>query len=327
MYSAPLESTHPIDAVITWVDGADPAHRRKRERYLGIATDALHENGVNPHRWACSDELSYCLRSLENHAPWLRKIYIVTDAQMPDLSQLSLPLRGKIEFIDHKQIFAGHLNALPTFNSLAIETFLWRIPGLAEHFIYFNDDVFLTSPLEPKDVFVDGQPVLRGKWVDHSGLGRNPYQFVDPTLFHDFMQVNAAKLLEINAEKIFASAHVAFPLRRSIFADLFTRFEPAFIANISHRFRDITQFQPQSLHNFACLQLGCCIVETQQDYIHVRTGAVHDFPADSVRAYLAKALAPDTKFLCVNDLRQVETALPDARDWIEAAISMRETFV
>jgi hypothetical protein len=312
----------PIDAVITWVDGDDPMHRRKRERFLGIAQDDLHENGINPHRWACSDELSFCLRSLENHAPWLRTIFIVTDAQTPDLSGLSMALRTKIEIVDHTAIFVGYEQALPTFNSLAIESMLWRIEGLAEHFVYFNDDVFLTAPLCPSDVFTANGPVLRGKWVDHSKLGDNPEDLSDPTKFHDFMQVNAAAFLGFARDQIFASAHVAFPMQRSVFEALFEAHKKAFLNNIAYKFRDIAQFQPQGLHNCACIQAGACEVQAEIDYLHLRTGAVEDFPLNVVRAFLSKALAPEIKFLCVNDLRQVEDAIPDARDWIEAAIGV-----
>lgn len=311
----------PIDAVITWVDGADPVHRRKREKYLGEAQDDLHENGINPHRWACSDELSFCLRSIENHAPWIGTIYIVTDAQTPDLSHVSAGLRAKIKIVDHHEIFAGYEYVLPTFNSLAIESMLWRIKGLSERFIYFNDDVFLTAPLVPSDVFEGHNPVLRGKWVDLSGLGGSPEDLVDPTLFHDFMQRNGATMLGFDKTHIFASAHVVHPMKVSVFADLFSRFEAAFIENITHRFREISQFQPQSLHNGACIQAGNYRLQSAPDHLHVRTGAVEDYPLADVRAYLSKALTPEIKFLCVNDLRQIETSIPDARDWIEAAIA------
>ncbi len=40
-----------------------------------------------------------------------------------------------------------------------------RIPGLAEHFVYFNDDFFLIKHTKPTDFFRDGLPVLRGKWL------------------------------------------------------------------------------------------------------------------------------------------------------------------
>lgn len=322
MFVKYLNFETPIDAVITWVDGKDPVHTDKRERYLGKARSGLHENGTNPHRWACSDELSYCLRSIGNNAPWIRTIFIVTDQQTPDLSNLPKTLRAKIKIIDHREIFAGHEHVLPTFNSLAIESMMWRIPGLAEHFIYFNDDVFLTAPLLPSDVFQGQKPVLRGKWVDHSHLQASPENLSDPTLFHHFMQKNAGALLGFGADHIFATAHVAFPMRRSVFANLFATYTDAFMANIAHRFRDVSQFQPQSLHNAACIQSGLYVIQTQADHLHLRTGAVDDYPLRDVRAFLRKALTPEIKFLCVNDLSQVEKAIPDARDWIEAAIAV-----
>jgi hypothetical protein len=310
-----------IDAVITWVDGDDPAHKAKRLHYLGRAKEELHENGTNPHRWACGDELQFCLRSIENHAPWIGSIFIVTDAQTPELSELSKALRAKIKIVDHREIFAGFEHVLPTFNSLAIESMMWRIDGLAEHFLYFNDDVFLTAPLKPRDVFSGECPLLRGKWVDNCALGTKPEDFEDPALFHHFMQRNGATLAGFDAHQIFASAHVVHPLRVSVFADLFVRFEAAFLANISHRFRDISQFQPQSLHTGACLKAGQYGFATTADYLHIRTGVVEDMPPEDVRDLLRKALSPQIKFLCINDLSQIEAAIPDARDWIEAAIA------
>ena len=47
----------PIDAVITWVDGLDPAHLQKRQDFMGSAPHLFHENATNPHRWACNGEI------------------------------------------------------------------------------------------------------------------------------------------------------------------------------------------------------------------------------------------------------------------------------
>lgn len=308
-----------IDAVITWVDGAEPAHRARREAWLARAAPA-NENGTNPHRWACSDELRYCLMSIANNAPWIGRIWIVTDAQTPDLSGLPGALRAKIAIVDHHLLFAGHEAALPTFNSLAIESLLWRIPGLAEHFVYFNDDVFLTAALSPGDVFAGDRPVLRGKWVDHTLLLADYGARQDPARLNDITQINAAALLGFGAKRVFAAAHVVHPMRRSVFAALWAKHRSAFIANIGHRFRDIGQFQPQALHNHACLLAGACVVTTADDHLHLRTGAVTDYPLADVRAYLARATQPGMKFLCVNDLPQVEAAIPETRQWIEVAI-------
>ena len=308
-----------IDAVITWVDGADPAHTRKRQRHQPGAP--RHANGINPHRWACSDELGYCLRSIANHAPWIGRIWIVTDAQTPDLSRLPAELVARISIVDHLTLFAGHEAALPTFNSLAIESLLWRIPGLAERFVYFNDDVFLTGPLNPGDVFQGHAPVLRGQWVDHGAIAADPASRDDPARLNALTQINAAALAGFGPERLFAGAHVVHPLRRSVFAALFAAHPEAFFANIGHRFRCVSQFLPQALHNHACIAAGTAVLHLGADHLHLRTGAVHDYPLPQVRAYLASALQPQFKFLCVNDLPEVEAAIPDTRDWIERAIA------
>jgi Stealth protein CR2, conserved region 2/Stealth protein CR1, conserved region 1 len=320
MYVRLSNPSQSIDAVITWVDGEDPAHKAKRLHYLLPNSMHLHENGINPHRWACGDELSFCLRGIENNAPWIGTIYIVTDAQSSDLSHLSKSLRAKIKIIDHREIFAGYHHVLPTFNSLAIESMLWRIEGLSERFIYFNDDVFLTAPLQEKDVFDGLKPVLRGKWIDFSQLGSQPEHLADPRLLHDFMQFNAAALLGFAPQHVFASAHVVHPMRVSVFADLFAQYEDAFLANIAHKFRAVSQFQPQSLHNGACLRSGQFSFADRGDSLHVRSGLIEDNAIAFIQDLFGKAISPDIKFLCINDLPQIEALIPDVRDWIEAAI-------
>ncbi len=315
-----LPALDRIDAVITWVDGADPAHAARRSTHMSPVP--ANENGTNPHRWACNDELVYCLSSIANHAPWIGRIWIVTDAQRPDLAKVPASIRDRIEIIDHTVLFAGHEAVLPTFNSMTIESMIWRIPGLAERFVYFNDDVFLTGPIAPSDVFAGMAPVLRGKWVDLGGLLSDPASRHDPAALNGFAQINAAAMLGFGATRLFVGAHVVHPIRRSVLAALFDRFQAAFIANIGHRFRDIGQFLPQALHNHACLAAGDCVLETVPDYLHLRSGAVFDLPLSDVRRYLKRALRPDIKFLCINDLPQLEAAIPDTRRWIERAIAV-----
>ncbi len=309
-----------IDAVITWVDGAEPAHAERRRAHMASA--AANENGTNPHRWACNDELLYCLSSIANHAPWIGRIWIVTDAQRPDLHKVPNSIRGRISIIDHTVLFAGQEHALPTFNSMSIESMIWRIPGLSERFVYFNDDVFLSGPIAQSDVFVGMAPVLRGKWVDASALLIDPARRHDPAALNGFAQINAAALLGYAATRLFSGAHVVHPMRRSVLATLFDRHRNAFLANIAHRFRDIGQFLPQTLHNHACIAAGECVLATASDYLHLRSGAVLELPLADVRRYLQQALQPGVKFLCVNDLPQLEAVMPDTRDLIEQAIAI-----
>lgn len=81
--------------------------------------------------------------------PWARHIYIVTNGQVPIWLNTSHP---KIRMVDHKDIFKWPEH-LPTFNSLAIESHIHRIPGLSEHFIYFNDDMMLTGKVYPSTFY------------------------------------------------------------------------------------------------------------------------------------------------------------------------------
>lgn len=147
--------SYPIDLVYLWVDGTDPAWHAKKEAALKQYSDTPRY-GLGSERWRDRQELKYSLRSIEQYLPWVNHIYIVTDNQVPMWLNINHP---KITIIDHRDILPP--DALPTFNSMAIETALHRIPGLSEHFIYANDDCFVNQPLSP-DFFFDkkGNPIV-----------------------------------------------------------------------------------------------------------------------------------------------------------------------
>jgi Stealth protein CR2, conserved region 2 len=294
----------------------------KRDRFLRNAPEPLHDNGINPHRWVCSDELTYCLRSIEMNAPWVRCIWIVTDQQRPLLPNLSATFANKIRFVDHRDIFAGYEDALPTFNSLSIETMLWRIEGLSEHFLYFNDDVFLTAPVTTSDFFTKAGPVLRGKWADYSHLPNCDSCKTNASLLNQYNQIKCAELLGYSANNVFSSAHVVHPIQRSIMLDLFNQHQDSFARNATYRFRSTEQFLPQSLHNHACLKSGRSKIVGTCDYLHIAVGAFQKWPLNEVQDYFRSAFLPQVKFLCVNDLPDVEHNFPSARDWIEQAIGL-----
>ncbi len=310
----------PIDAVITWVNGSSEVHLRKRQLYMSQTEAPLHENATNPHRWACNDEILYCLQSIENHAPWVGRIWIVVDEETPDLKSLSAKLRAKVAFVFHHEIFAEFADFLPTFNSLAIESMLWRIPGLSERFMYFNDDVFLSAPLKPTDVFQGFTPVLRGRWVDYAETLKNPLLRRDPAKFNHYMQRNAARMLGFDDSRLFASAHVVHPMLRSVMSRLFDQHKGAFVDNIRHRFRDLSQFLPQGLHNHASIAAQDAVLVPTRDHLHIKSGQGRDRCPTETVSLLGKAANSTFKFLCVNDLPQLELVVPDAREWISLAI-------
>lgn len=144
-----------VDLVYLWVDGNDPVWQSKRDAVIG---KTVEKSAVNcDGRYADHDELRYSLRSVEMYAPWIRKIFIVTDNQIPAWLDTSNP---KVQIVDHKEIMPAE--CLPCFNSSVIEHFLCRIPGLGERFLYANDDMFLNRSVTPETFFAsDGFPIIR----------------------------------------------------------------------------------------------------------------------------------------------------------------------
>ena len=153
----PPQLDEPIDAVYTWVDGSDPAFQaayrlRSSSRPEGVAPGAHGEATGHPERFRDNGELRYSLRSLAAYAPWVRRIHLLTNGQIPAWLDRSDP---RLHLVQHEEVFPDP-GMLPTFNSNAIEMYLHRIPGLARRFLYFNDDVFLGRPVRPDDFFLPG---------------------------------------------------------------------------------------------------------------------------------------------------------------------------
>jgi hypothetical protein len=121
----------PIDAVYTWVDKADETFKEEFKRFQPSAASS------DPSLFKSNDELRYSLRSLEAYAPWINHVYIVTNGQKPSW----LTESPKVTIVHHSEILERQY--LPTFNSHVIESALHRIPRLAEHYLYFNDDTLL----------------------------------------------------------------------------------------------------------------------------------------------------------------------------------------
>jgi hypothetical protein len=259
---------HPIDAVITWVDGDDPRHRAKRLQWAPEVGSAARHAAAE--RFRCLGEVGYCVRSLLRFAPFIRRIHIVTDDQVPTIIAESAAwpaeLRGMLSVVDHREIFAGHLEVLPTFNSLAIETLLHRIPGLAEQFVYLNDDFMLIKPVQPADWFRDGQPVLRGSWQTQphrlpSRRIRAAYRRLlgiearRPSQSFNAGQARAARIVG-HESRYFAADHHPHPLRRSTFERFFDAHPGLLRDTIGHRIRHASQFNPVALANHLELAAG-----------------------------------------------------------------------
>lgn len=238
--------TFPIDAVYTWVDGSDPLWRKRKNAALRAQGDGeLSDIAANDSRYANRDELRYSLRSLYAYAPWIRHIYLVTDDQVPPWLDLRHPM---ITVVRHREIF-GDTGALPTFNSHAIESRLHRIPGLAEHFIYINDDMFF------------GRPVLPNTFFHANGIAKffmSPAQLdLGEATTRDTPVTAAGKNNRRLISQKFGRTisrkmrHVPYPLRRSVLEEIEAAAPDQVLGTAGHQFRHPADFSiPSSLQHY-----------------------------------------------------------------------------
>jgi hypothetical protein len=220
-----------IDAVYTWVDGSDPAWQAAR-------TAARQQHGLPADdnsfadRYMQHGELQWSLQRLLKYAPWIRRVFIVTMNQTPP----NLPSELDITIVDHTVILPAA--ALPTFNSFAIETALHLIPGLAEHFIYFNDDMFIGQMVAPTDFFDhQGRCVLpwsNHKTINHQTQHVNSYE---SALFHSATLAAQVHGLANAARYCLYPAHTAVPKTKSSLGRLWTMFEHDMLLTQSQAFR------------------------------------------------------------------------------------------
>lgn len=140
-----------IDFVVTWVNMDDPQWQEEFLRYSSNKGNS--RNGVSKARFRDYGFLKYWFRGVEKFAPWVRKIHFVTSGQKPEWLDENNP---KIHLVHHRDFIPEEF--LPTYNSVVIERYMYRIPGLAEHFVYFNDDFFITRPITPERFFRGGLP-------------------------------------------------------------------------------------------------------------------------------------------------------------------------
>jgi hypothetical protein len=150
----PTPDDSPVDIVYLWVDGQDLSWRAKRRHALRQlsthGSEAIAKFGNVEGRFRDNDELLYSLRALEKFFPDHGHIYLVTDGQTPDWLRAS----DRMTLVDHREIIPEA--SLPTFDSSNIESYIHHIPGLAERYFYFNDDVFFGAPVNLDDWFWPG---------------------------------------------------------------------------------------------------------------------------------------------------------------------------
>lgn len=319
-----------IDAVITWVDGNDPVLNARRSQYAP-ASALKRQDVAGATRYANLGEIFWCVASLNRFAPFLRRIYIVTDGQDPclDASVAACFPDGYIpmEIVDHKEIFKGYEEYLPVFNSRAIETMLWRIPGLSEHYLLMNDDFLLVNPVSGSDFFAgDGQPLcyaarFNALWARLLRKLKPKKDGSEAVTFKSSM-LNALDILGGGREILYL-AHTPRPLLKSFYETFFDGRDELIIRNIGHRFRDASQYNSQELQYLSLNACGGCRVIGKG----VRDFYLEPKPKpDYIKKKLALLNSGKFLFCCFNSLDKASEE--DRRlvyDWVKERLGLSES--
>lgn len=136
----------PIDIVIPWVDGSDPAWIKEKNKYMSnqqVVADA--NNDLRYQNW---DNVQYIFRGIEKFMPWVNCVFFITWGHLPEWLNIDC---SKLRIVKHEDFIPQKY--LPTFNINVIETNLHRIDGLSDNYIYFNDDMFPLQCIEEEYYF------------------------------------------------------------------------------------------------------------------------------------------------------------------------------
>jgi len=306
-----------IDFVVTWVDGGDPAWRRERARFSG-------ETGVDDDECRYRDWglLRYWFRGVEKFAPWVRRVHFITWGHLPPWLNTECP---KLRIVRHEDYIPREY--LPTFNCNVLEIHLHRIKGLAEQFVYFNDDLYLLRSVGPDCFFSEGlpwdmlafQPVVanpENPVMSHLFLNNslvlcrhfrkrenvkhqpgNYFHLGYPPLYFFY------NLLELAFPKYtgFYTVHGPAPFLRKTFLELWEKEEAVLTATSGHRFRNQDDVTDYLFRDWQKLSGNFRPRNVQRDLSYFGLGENHEGLLRTIRGQ-------KSRMLCINDAAEV----PDA---------------
>ncbi|MDL2296004.1 Stealth CR1 domain-containing protein [Lachnospiraceae bacterium OttesenSCG-928-E19] len=317
-----------IDLVYLWVDGNDQKWQLEKTKWQNIINKKQHiiSDAIMPARWRDNDELRYSLRSIEKFAPWINHIYIVTGfGQIPNWLYTNHP---KISIIDHAMIMP--CEALPTFNSNAIEKCIANIPGLSEYFLLANDDMFFGRPLTPDFFFNDkGHPIV---WFTKAHFSNNttPYE---KTLLHSAKTIQNVYKSDYSGIQ---PAHNIDPYRKSFILECNNHhvWNEQIKKDILNKFRTDNELQRwiYTLYNHANNKCVLKRTRNKKDKKHFIYNFIHkrkfiNSPIYCIDAKNCKLNKINPPLFCINDTeKNTDKIRQNNLDFLESKFSKKSQF-
>lgn len=329
--------TEQIDFVVTWVDMNDPAWQEEFARYSG--REKTEANGVSDARFRDYGFLRYWFRGIEKFAPWVRKIHFVTSGQLPEWLDTDNP---KLNPVSHKDFIPAEY--LPTFNSVVIERFMHRIPGLSDRFVYFNDDFYIIRPVSPERFFRNGLPCdfacfqYNPSWSQWYKTLKNNVRIINRHFdkksvmkeFHDkwFNEEYGSKarmnrLLRHYGKFItLRTHHNAQPYLKETFDEVWDAAGQELRETSGNRFRSVTDYSPEL---FRTWQICRGNFEPYNTYKDTKMFPLMVRPKQAVRAIYEQKYS----LICLNDnvhIRNYDQLMRKIKDAFESILPEKSSF-
>ena len=309
-----------IDAVITWVDGSEPNYKLKLE-------ENLKNKKIINRQFTQANEIDFCVASIIKFAPFVRKIFIVTDKQKPRFSGIRhMVSLEKIEIIDHEEIFRDNLDCMPSFNIRSIDALLFKIKNLSDKFIYFNDDMFLIKETTKEDWFKDNKAVITGSWAKtyNKQLIKNISHKIK-NLLNIRPSFNAAQSKAANIagfhNKYFKSFHCGRPQIKSVIKDFYDKNPQRLTNQIRYKFRDGRQYMPYSLCWHLLIKENLYVESSTNKLVEINKS--RSLSAKKLEKILRSIdLKAEVKFLNIQDLNMAEPETQQVfQNWFNKKLS------
>ncbi len=312
-----------IDIVVLWINMDD---QNIKVLYDSTYQSTKHSrsyssHSVSPSRFRDFHQLKYFLRSIEeNGAGWARRIFLVTNNQVPQYVNISHP---RIRVVNHEQLF-NYMKLTPPkyplFNSLAIQSMLHSIPTLSSPFYLFDDDMFIRKNLSVSMIVNGNKSIvdLDNAMYDIHLRPKTDYDARMHSTIRMGLKKRSLDLLRDN-NRYMIGFHGPLLLYREIGTKIWDEFREEMNLVISHPFRKTTDPSIQTLYMY---------VGYSDYYTFVKDRGILQFemlgsssPTIIERKLQQAFMNKAVYFVCVNDdllsfNEQMETCIKDAYEVI-----------
>lgn len=326
-----------IDFVVTWVNMEDPQWKKDFDKYSGRQDN--EKNGVSVARFRDYGFLKYWFRGVEKFAPWVRKIHFICSGNPPEWLDIKNP---KLHIVRHEDFIPKQF--LPTFNSVVIERYMYRIEGLADHFVYFNDDFYIIRPTAKERFFVDGLPCdisifqYNPSWSQYYKRIKNNIRIINRHFskkevmkkFHEkwYDKSYGNKLLMNYLLKPYGkfitlrTPHNAQPYLKETFHQVWEAAEKELTETSENRFRKVTDYTPEL---FRTWQICAGNFTPYNTYKDTKMFPLMVKPKQAINAIRSQSYS----LVCLNDnvhIRNYDKVMSEISDAFQSILPEKSSF-